>query len=441
MNAMLLWMLLTSSLGLVMVLLMRKPMRRIFGAGPAFTLWCLPPLLAVAPLMPLPATTRPLQPLLATLPVQAWVTADSAPNHAYTWLIALWLLGMAYGVVNLSMRYARLARGCQPMPDVIRRRLLAEHPGLAKRELRLHTHGPAVMWAPRPRLLLPADFLQRYDADARDMVLRHELTHLRRGDAWWSLLSECALVLLWFHPLAWLALPRFHLDQELACDERVLRTSPERELQYAQTLMHSVGIDAHPAMIPWLTEPQLKERLTMISRPPCSTWRRRLGYVALVALLASSAVVAQTGSPASGGSSAGPTQDVSFNASIPPPYPQDALRNREQGLVILKVLVGTDGTAHRIDIDADATKAPPELAKVASDTAMKWHFNPKLENGKAIEAWIKVPVLFSLTPLPPHPHGPPPPPGAMPPPPPGMGPPPPPPPPGGGPGQPTSSNS
>ena len=279
------------------------------------------------------------------------------------------------------------------------------------------------MWAPRPWLLLPDDFFERHDAEGREMVLRHELSHLRRGDAWWSLLGECLLVLLWFHPLAWLALPRFQLDQELACDETVLRASPEHELPYARTLMRSTGVDAQPAMIPWLAEPQLKERLTMIRRPPHSARRRRMGYATLAVLLASGAALAQTGTA--------PPPDAhasldAHNETPPPPYPPDALKNREHGLVLLKVLVGTDGTPHKIDVDPKTT-ASPELTKVASDAAMKWHFNPSVKNGKPVEEWMQVPVMFSLMPLPPHPPGPPradmppppPPPGApMPPPPP-----------------------
>ena len=430
-------MLFTTSFGLAIVLLLRKPMRLAFGAGPAFTLWCLPLLLAAIPWLPLPTTTWSLQPIMAALPAQTLITADDTPANTYSWLIALWLLGVSYGVVHLAVRYPRLAHACVDVPDAMRSQLLAEHPGLARLPLRLHPAGPAVMWAPRSRLLLPVDFMERYDADARDMVLRHECSHLHRGDAWWCLLGECALVLLWFNPLAWLALPRFQLDQELACDENVLRASPQHELRYAQALMRSTGVDVQPIMIPWLAGPQLKERLTMISRQPCSASRRRLGYVALTALLVSSAVVAQTDNTSSPNQ---PfiTQDIHYNGAHPPPYPADAVKNHEQGMVMLKVLVGTDGTARKIDIDGDATKASPELAKAASDTAMKWHFNPKVENGKAVEAWTKVPVLFSLTPLPPHPPGPPPP-GAMPPQH-GMMPPPPP-PPAGGPSQPTSSNS
>ena len=89
--------------------------------------------------------------------------------------------------------------------------------------LRLHASGPAVLWAPRSLVLLPADFLRRFDrrpartdAGARGDPPAPAATRCGR------LLAELACAVLWFHPLAWLALPRFRLDQELACDERVL---------------------------------------------------------------------------------------------------------------------------------------------------------------------------------------------------------------------------
>lgn len=48
----LLRMLCGATLGLALVLLLRRPARRVFGAGPAFTLWLLPIMLMLAPLLP-----------------------------------------------------------------------------------------------------------------------------------------------------------------------------------------------------------------------------------------------------------------------------------------------------------------------------------------------------------------------------------------------------
>lgn len=96
--------------------------------------------------------------------------------------------------------------------------------GLQRRRDRLHASAPAVLWAPRSLLLLPTDFLAHFDIDERRLIFRHEQIPLRRGDPLWSLLAEIMLTMLWFHPLTWLALPRFRLDQDLACDKSVLPT-------------------------------------------------------------------------------------------------------------------------------------------------------------------------------------------------------------------------
>lgn len=75
MNDILLRMLLLATVGLIVVLLLRCPLRRVFGAGPAFTLWLLPLLLAAAPWLPLPH--RAVAPSLLT---RMLVTPGLAPS-------------------------------------------------------------------------------------------------------------------------------------------------------------------------------------------------------------------------------------------------------------------------------------------------------------------------------------------------------------------------
>jgi TonB family protein len=395
MDAILLRGLLSATAALTLVLLVRHPARRMFGAGPAFGLWLLPVLAMALPWLPgLPARWTVL-PALRVLPDA--IAVGMAGSHAVVgtpWLRWLWLAGTAAMLLRLAVQYVCLRRRARPLPEALVARLRQELPGLDPRRLRQHPAGPAVLWAPRSLVLLPADFLERFDAAERRHVLRHELTHLRRGDALWSLLAELAFALLWFHPLAWLARPRFRLDQELACDERVLRHAPRDEAGYARTLLHSVGLSPAPTLIPWLAEPQLKERLTMIQRHRPGALRRRAGYAALAVLMAGSVFVAQA---ATGSRQA--SQDLSFNARIQPRYPATAIKNKEQGTVVLKVLVGKDGKPHGIDVDP-ATRAAPDLVESAREAAMQWRFRPALRNGKPIAGYARVPVTFSLTPLP-----------------------------------------
>jgi beta-lactamase regulating signal transducer with metallopeptidase domain len=389
-------MLLYVTLGLALVLTCRKPARRLFGAGPAFTLWSLPPLLALLPWLPaLPAIT----PTAWVLPNAPILAANPGPAAATTpWLLLLWTIGSLVCILRLVIHYRQLLRQGRRLPPALLRAVQADLCGLDPQCLRLHPAGPAVLWASHSLLLLPADFLERFDVTERSLVLRHERMHLRRGDPCWSLLAELTFALLWFHPLAWLALPRLRLDQELACDERVLHHSPRDAARYAHTLLHSTGMTTTPALIPWLAEPQLKERLSMIQRQRPGALRRRMGFIGLTALMAGSALVVQV-------TQARPSASAETNAhaSLVEPHPQDASRNKPEGAAILDVHAGA-ATAPAVKADL-AAKASPDPVKAATAAVTPIHSNPATKNSKPIKGDARVPI--NLNPTPPVPVAPP----------------------------------
>ncbi|MGY3040540.1 TonB family protein [Rhodanobacter sp. TND4EL1] len=392
--------LLLSTLAFCVVLLVRRPVRRCLGAGPAFTLWVLPLLLTALPWLPALPAQLPTLPTMHVLPGTVGVVAFHTSHAALgAWLRLAWWVGVMLGTARLLLHYLNLHRHARPLPAEWQSILQHEMGELEPRRVRLHPAGPAVLCALRGLVLLPPDFLQRFAAAERQLILRHERAHLRRGDVLWSLLAEAIAVLLWFHPLTWVALPRFRLDQELACDERVLRDSPQDEAGYAHILMHSVGTPPVPALIPWLAEPQLKERLTMIQRLRPGALRRRIGYLGLAMLMAGSALVAQAGTnPASDHSA---ESDITYNSQLQPSYPAAAVKNRQEGTVILLVQVHADGTLGSIAYEPrHSTTTSADLIAAASTAARQWRFNPQMKDGKPIEGYARVPVKFSLTPLP-----------------------------------------
>ncbi len=86
----------------------------------------------------------------------------------------------------------------------------------------------------RPRVYLP-DSLQ---GPARQAVLLHERTHIRRRDPLVKPLFYAVVCLHWFNPLAWLALCAFEHDMEAACDEAAVQgcTLAERST-YCESLL------------------------------------------------------------------------------------------------------------------------------------------------------------------------------------------------------------
>lgn len=88
----------------------------------------------------------------------------------------------------------------------------------------------------RPTVLLPED-LPVGDAQFQ-LILAHELAHIRRKDCLRKLLLTVCLCLYWWNPLVWLMVWLANRDMELACDEAVLRAlGPDCKKAYALTLL------------------------------------------------------------------------------------------------------------------------------------------------------------------------------------------------------------
>jgi HEAT repeat protein/beta-lactamase regulating signal transducer with metallopeptidase domain len=168
----------------------------------------------------------------------------SAARRAAPWLLGLWLAGVLFVLARLvrdirriaqvASRAATVRRG--PLADLLRE--VAADLGLRQpvriaisRELAV----PVTWGFRRPVVLLPAA-ARRWDAERQRVVLRHELAHVRRGDYAGHLLIELACALHWPNPFAWRAAHRTRLEQEQACDDRVvaLGTGP---IDYAQQLL------------------------------------------------------------------------------------------------------------------------------------------------------------------------------------------------------------
>lgn len=395
-----------ATLGLAVVLLSRRPARRLFGAGPAFTLWLLPIALAFAPLLPeqlAPAAMVVLPGLTVTPDAGAAMSSTTMGIDRANWLVLAWAAAVMAGLLRIGIHYFVLLRGLRKVPAPWASALAEAMPDLDIRRVRVHRAGPAVLWSvPRSLILLPPDFARRFDNVATcELVLRHELTHVRRGDALWTLAMEVASVLLWFHPLAWIARPRFRLDQELACDAASLRALPERNTNYARALLNSVAVQPAPALLPWLSEPQLKERIAMIMRIPPGALRRRAGFAAVAILLAGGLYLAGAKAPLAAAAqvaarSTPPAVYFTYKNRNPPHYPVDAIHKRQEGIVMLDVTIDASGNVAGVRIDQHGTNAVASLQVAAMDAAKKWKFDPARKNGMPIVGTMRIPVRSSL---------------------------------------------
>ena len=78
-----------------------------------------------------------------------------------------------------------------------------------------------------------------------------------------------------------------------------------------------------------------------------------------------------------------------------PNYPPLSRRLNEEGRVLLRVLVATNGSAEQVKIEN--TSGSGRLDQAAVEAVKNWEFIPAKRNNQAISAYVLVPVKFSLS--------------------------------------------
>lgn len=331
---------LAAAAAILMVLLLRRPVRRMFDARAAYALWLTVPLAMAASLSPRPEAVAMLEPLTLTADAVAKAAPlPPVPGLIGSVLVAAWLGGALFAGGMLARRQARFMAALGRLTPVGGGVLRAENPAV----------GPAVIGALRPWIVTPADFETRFDADERALILSHEAVHLARGDGLVNALAAAAQCVCWFNPLVHLAARRLRIDQELACDAAVLARHPQQRRRYAGALLKA-QLDAPmlPVGCHWPAsgDHPLKERIAMLKTPLPAPSRRIAGLAAavLASLTAAGAAWAIQPSPAPARVTAAPVWvSRPDGADITSVYPAAALAQNLTGKVLMACHVENDG--------------------------------------------------------------------------------------------------
>ena len=193
---------------------------------------------AQQPVSPVQETAKPAAKSLTTAQILQIVWFGGSA------LLGLWLFG-AWAVFTI-----RLHRD---------RRFLGKRGGT-----RIYVSG--AVKSPCLAGLLPAVYLTEdvLQTDEAELIVRHELTHLRHLDFLWSFFRMAAVSVYWWNPLVWLAAICSKHDAELACDEAVAAKLPERErLAYARAILAQAPRKASALS---LAGPPVKERILFLTK-------------------------------------------------------------------------------------------------------------------------------------------------------------------------------
>lgn len=178
--------------------------------------------------------------------------ASAAPVLFYVYLagVLLLLARLACGIVRLqSLR----ARGVVWLEGSARMTAIAQEAGIRRAALVLTSadvNVPLTFGARRSTIVLPFA-AKSWPEEELTSALRHELEHVRREDWVLQILARVAAAIYWPNPLVWLALKRFFVEAERACDDAVVASGRAAE-GYAEQLValarRSSRAEALPAL-------------------------------------------------------------------------------------------------------------------------------------------------------------------------------------------------
>ncbi len=283
----------TTTLLMTAILIVRRPVAKHFGPTIAYALWLIPAARVCMPTIEGPSistadggmaiqdTVRDA--VLAGLSSPNAMATAANPVHALPIIdfvalgLTIWLGGAVLLFMVQMIRYAAM-----------RDDLLAEATDIAivdgvKIVASDQVAGPLAFGLFHRVIAVPQDFTKAYSPAERDLAIAHEMAHHKSGDLFANLVAFTILCLQWFNPVAWISWNAFRVDQEAACDARVLAgKGAEERAMYGQALAKT-AFDGVPTFATALNSPKtIIERLRRITMKDTSNTRRSLGKIGII---------------------------------------------------------------------------------------------------------------------------------------------------------------
>ncbi|MFN3818336.1 M56 family metallopeptidase [Blastomonas sp.] len=277
---------------MALVLVLRRPVARHFGAEIAYLLWAIP--LARLFMPPVVQTievpvSEPSVPdatgmAAMAMPVGDMTTPlDAVPEAGFAngllldadWFaigVTVWLCGAAIFLIAQLSAYLQNRR--ELLEDAVE---VSRIDGIRVIEI-AGISGPFAFGLWRRYIALPIGFTRAYNPMERELALAHERSHHRAGDLWANFAALGLLSLHWFNPVAWMAWRAFRFDQEAACDARVLRRrSAAERTAYARAIAKAATGHTLAFASPLNPKTKIVERLKIMKQSETSRARKWLG--------------------------------------------------------------------------------------------------------------------------------------------------------------------
>ncbi|PAD71484.1 M56 family metallopeptidase [Paenibacillus campinasensis] len=182
------------------------------------------------------------------------ITGQTMTAQTALFLITVWATGVILFAAWQLYCYRKFVRTLEHSRTAVPRdsqaveqlSLMKESLGL-KRSVRLAyssaVRSPVLVGLWKPTIYLPIENIFNV---SMDMVMRHELIHLKRKDLWVKAFTLGASALHWFNPFIHILRKDIHTWSELSCDEEVVSEMSHAERKrYGETILNVMAGTRH----------------------------------------------------------------------------------------------------------------------------------------------------------------------------------------------------
>lgn len=337
------------------------------------------------------ATHAPLS-APATAPAAATDRSEPAPVSAlrarieplFPQIVLVWCIGVCLFGLRLSAGWLRLQnlrfRYVRPVEQELRRRLeeiaasLGVHRPVWLLESAIAPVPTLVGWL-RPTILLPAAALSGLPVQQLEVILAHELAHVRRNDYLVSLLQSLLEVLFFYHPATWWISARIREEREHACDDLAIEVMGNpialgRALAALEQLRPDATVPPAPALA--ATGGSLYARVArlLLPEPDPASKRTPLPFVLLAAFVVPMLLPFTDPSAATANQSSASASEQEF------------IRRKQ---IVLNVQLSDVPLREALQPVADATGLAFELPPGAGDQRVSFEFE-QVSSGMIIQS-------------------------------------------------------
>jgi beta-lactamase regulating signal transducer with metallopeptidase domain len=168
----------------------------------------------------------------------------------------IWLAGIGATQALLAIHWIRLRRflrasaPASPALEALVREMSAAIDLAPTPQVRFADVPSPMVAGSRPAFLLaPHSLCDHHPPEEVRALVAHELAHVQRGDYSANLLHLAAVLLVWWHPAAWLIYTHIRHERECSTDERAIQLT-DSALPLAHALLRLAGdLAASPAVL------------------------------------------------------------------------------------------------------------------------------------------------------------------------------------------------